>query len=53
MSCPFMPSVIVACIGDIKMPHEFSKIAEGCLDKQMKMVLHNYITEYLDIINLS
>ena len=33
MPYPFVRSVVIAGVGDVEVPHEFGKIAEGCFEE--------------------
>jgi hypothetical protein len=43
---------VITDICDVELSHKFPKIAQGCLDKQVKMVSHEDVTEKVDSINL-
>jgi hypothetical protein len=45
-----VPPVIVAGIGDVEVTHEFAKVALGCLDEQMEVVIHENVAVKLDTI---
>jgi hypothetical protein len=52
MSDSAVPSVIVACIRNIELPHELREIGFGRLDNQVKMVAHEYIGMHMDAEHL-
>ena len=47
-----MPSVEVADVCYIEMPHEFRQISKRRFNKQMKMIVHQYIAVELDGVNV-
>ena len=49
---PIMSPVVITGICDVELSHKFPKIAQGCLDKQVKMVSHEDVTKKVDSINL-
>jgi hypothetical protein len=51
MSCPVMPPVEITRIGDAEMAHEFGQIALCRLQKQVKVIVHQYIAEELDAVD--
>ncbi len=53
MTCSFMSSIVIACVGYIKMTHEFPKVSQRGLNQQVKMVLHEDITIDSDVVDFA
>ena len=47
-----VPAIEDAGVSDVKMAHEFGKIAEGSFNKQMKVVIHENVGVKLNGIDI-
>ena len=51
MACSFMSPIEITGIGDIKPPHEFTKVPEGRFEQHMKVVGHENVAVRSDGID--
>jgi hypothetical protein len=48
----FIPPIEIRGIRNVEVPHEFLQVAQGGFDEEMKVVLHEDISQDLDLVNL-
>jgi hypothetical protein len=48
VSDPAVTAIVIAGIGNIKLPHEFRQVGLGRLDNQVKVVAHQDVGVYAD-----
>jgi hypothetical protein len=52
MPYPLVRSIVIAGVGDVKVPHEFGKIAEGCFEEEMEVIGHEDVAKEFDGVNI-
>lgn len=52
MPDPFVSSVVIPCIRNVELAHEFGKISERRFDEQVEMVAHEDVRMQFDRIDI-